>query len=238
MRGAGAALASVQFRASDPAAGTGVRCTILLMLCLCAVLAACGSRPHNDIQPEVGVITDGTYRYAPLGWRMRLPWRWDVLTAGQLQALLGKGRALVEKAAGGEVVDSETHLLYLRHGAQNQFSSSVSPHDPAMGSMPEQIAATFDIILAACEAGNMRAQSTRGSEQIDGIRFDTLQVSILDALGKREILKQDVYVGRVGSHVLMTSITTTNWILRQQMLHTWRGSRFTPTRDVSQPKRS
>ena len=215
-----------------------MRCAILLILSLCGLLAGCGSRSHHDSQPQTGIIADGTYRYAPIGWRMPLPWRWNVLTAAQLQALLGKGRALVEKAAGGEVVDSETHLLYLQYDAKNQFSSSVSPHDPALGSMREQTAATFDMLLAAYEAGHIPAQSTRGSAVIDGIRFETLRVSMLDAQGGREVLQQDVYVGQVGSNVLMTSITTTHWILRHQMLYAWRGSRFSPSRDDGLPEQS
>lgn len=198
-----------------------------LMLILCVLLAACSPSSQLQVQPQTGVISNGEYQYAPIGWRMSLPWRWNVLSPQQLQEMLGKGRSLVEKAAGGEVVDNETHLLYMRYDRSNQFTSSVSRFDASQGAEADQVAATFDGLLAAYSAGNYRVRDSRGTETVGGIRFDLMRISLLDPMGKHEVALQHFYVGRVGSHWLTASIVTADWLPRQQMLHAWRGSSFT-----------
>lgn len=203
-----------------------MRHAIVMMLCLFTLLIACSSQSQEEIQPQTGVISDGEYHYAPIGWRISLPWRWHVSTPKALQAALGKGRSLIEKAVGSEVVDTETQLLYARLNAKNQFTSSISPFDKTSGTEAEQVSATFDVILAAYAAGHYDVRSSRGTERVGGVRFDLMHVSMLDPTGSHEILQQQVYVGRIGSNWLIVSITTADWIPRQLMLNAWRNSHF------------
>ncbi|MGB0132390.1 hypothetical protein, partial [Dokdonella sp.] len=144
-----------------------------MIFCLCALLSACGSQSQELIQPETGVISEGEYRYAPIGWRMSIPWRWDVLSEAEVKATTGKGRDLFEMAAGEELVDLETQLLYLSYGARNRFTSSVSPFDVSLGSEQEQVAETIKLILEAYQASNLHPRLAKHeTETIDGIRFD------------------------------------------------------------------
>lgn len=205
-----------------------------LMLCLCTLLAACGSQSEEQlVQPQAGIISNREYQYAPIGWRISIPWRWSVLSQEELHASLGKGLIVVEKAVGGEFVDPETQLLHLRYGARNRFSSAISPFDATLGSEQEQVAATVSLVLATFKAGNMRALPiAHETETIDGIRFDFVHISILDPSGRREILQAHFYMGRVGSNWLTVGVASVDWIPRQQMLHAWRGSRFSPLRET------
>lgn len=198
----------------------------LLPLTLALVLVACGGE-STPATVSAGEIRGDEYHYPDLGWTMPIPPGWRVLSASELRQINEKGRRMIETTTGEAIVDASVKLIFLRESPTNLFTSAAQLHDEATdGPYAENQNLMFDVILQSYRDAGIPIRHAREHENIDGISFEVLHVTLLSPDASEEVSQQRMYLALLGPTSLTVSVTASDERQRNAMLTSWRASKF------------
>lgn len=144
-----------------------------------------------------------------IGWTFRYPNDWKVLSDVEIAVLEGRGEVAMEETLDTEIIGGHRNILYLRKDTINLFTASVEPFDPAYGPYPAQRNEVFRSLVETYLAAGLEIVHDTGSEQIDGLEFFTLNVTVFKP-GTREVLMhQTMYDRLFGNGVSL--LISLNW---------------------------
>lgn len=182
-------------------------------------LCSCDREPA---EPTIFVCED-------VGWTFEYPSTWDVMSDAEIAELEGLAREPLEEAAGGEIEENHSSVLYLRKDQFNTFTSTLQAHDKAIDGPYEIVQKElFDVIIDAYEVAGIESEHSLAEAVIDGLNFQTLEIKLFKP-GTKDVLMTQVIYDRLFSNgnTLMMSTNFNNQKDRQVLQALIDSSQFT-----------
>lgn len=91
------------------------------------LIASCGQVDPNKHIDE-GRVKENVYKSTEIGWSIKIPDGWEVVTRDKIVANEQKGKAAIEKTAGTELdMSGLKHLISFKKNQVNLFLSTSEP---------------------------------------------------------------------------------------------------------------
>lgn len=154
-----------------------------LALSLALVLSSC-EKP----------ATTTVFECDELGWTFEYPSGWNVLSDAEIASLEGLAREPMQDAAGGEITESHENILYLRKDQFNSFTSTMQDYEEATeGPYAEAQREFFEVVLETYRIAGIETRHSFGTEVIDGLEFQTLEVEVSQTGTTEALMTQRMY---------------------------------------------
>ena len=191
-----------------------------------AALAACLS--CGSATTETAAQPAATFHSPEIGWTMRLPAGWDVMSESEVGQLTGVGLNAFEDANGVEVDASGLKpLVGFRQDAFNNFLSTIEKLDASDVENYTAFQATLKAMLyGTFAAQGIRADTSSTAETVQGLDFDVFNTTI-HAPDGAVIIRQAMYSRLINGYDFGATLSYNNEAARDTMLAAWRGSAFT-----------
>jgi hypothetical protein len=165
------------------------------------------------------------FHCAEVGWTMRIPAGWEVMSNEEQQALNDRGYdALSEQV---EInVDSLRNLVAFRKDPFNSFLSTIEPAEEAYpGEYAENCKGLNALLYDTFVSQGIQVDSSSGMERIQGKDFYLFNTRIHGPDGK-VILEQRMYSRLVNGYDHGVTLNYNNDADRDTLLSVWRSSIF------------
>lgn len=162
---------------------------------------------------EVGKLdASGVYSVEEIGWTVKLPQGWDVLTKEQLKQNTERGKEVMEESLKAEVDASGLQqLLNLRKNMLNSFLSTIEKFDPeGIGSWEENNKMIFEAVKQTFESNGVKATYSEDTALIDGLRFNVYKTNIYGPDEKEIIMYQSSYCRLINGYDVGINIIYNN----------------------------
>ncbi|MEJ6829103.1 MAG: hypothetical protein QNK61_02815 [Akkermansiaceae bacterium] len=200
----------------------------LITLILGVIALSSCSKVDPNTQIDEGTISDGYYTSEEIGWTMRIPDGWTILSRKKVDEFERKGSELIGDTL-GEDLDFQglKNLLDLQKDQFNIFQSTSQPFEVEYdGEWEETNEALKDVLLETFQNQGIKAAiSETRIENIDGVVFNIYDTTIFAPDGK-VILHQTMYSSLINGYDFGANLSYNNEDFRDIMLTAWRESKF------------
>jgi hypothetical protein len=197
----------------------------LNVVCLALLIISCKQDPNKQI--DEGKVEEDLYTSTEVGWSVKIPQGWEVVTRDQSDANIQKGMDAVEKATGSEVDISQLRqLIHFKKNQFNLFTSSSEPFEETYeGEFIENSKLLNQLIFDTFTDQGIKADTLSGTAMIDGLQFQTFETKIYGKDGAL-ILNQILYSRLINGLSFGVNINYNNDADRDVMLKAFEESKF------------
>jgi hypothetical protein len=195
-----------------------------IVITILVVAFGCNLKNNSD---ERQTTSDSVYFYQPVGWRMKVPNNYEILTQEDQDKLNERGLKEMQEAVGEFEPEPVTNLINFRKDQFNVFLSTSQVMDSLEAPYEEVHNNVVDILLDTYRNNNIKVDHKRDYESIDGKRFITDQFVIMTA-DEKVIMTQLMFSRLFGNIELSATISWNKEELGNEMLEHWRNSEFKP----------
>lgn len=198
----------------------------LFLYTISLLLFSCEKKDPNK-QIDEGIIKGEIYKSKEIGWEIRIPSGWSVVSRDVTQKSEEKGQNAVEQSTGQKFdLSSLKHLISFQ---KNQFNMFASTSEPFMEEFPgeyeENNKNINSLIYQTFIDQGIKADSSSGQEVIQGIKFNTFYTTIYAPDGK-VILNQILYSKLINGYDFGVNINYNNEEDKKTMIDAWKKSKF------------
>ena len=200
------------------------RC-IALGAILLFMLSACSQKERSQDLDE-GTLEDGLYTSAELGWSIRIPPGWEVMSKDVLAQKTRDGLEYVADAIGTEVDYSgiKFHVSFQKDDS-NSFQSTSELFDIDSVPWEENNKMVKEALFDTYYHRGIPADTSSTTAVIDGLNFDLFRVKIFNRRGN-VILNQDICSRLISGYAFSVIVNYNNESDRQVMEKAFRESAF------------
>lgn len=179
----------------------------------------------NSQTPEKA--NDPVYVFEPVGWKMKIPDGYEILSREEGNRLTEKGFKSIRESVGQDFeVQPHQDLLSFRKDRFNVFISSSQVMDSLEFYPHEEVHnGVVEIMLKTYQDSGMKVEHKRGSEIIYGRSFITDEFKLYTPEG-RHFLTQLMFTTLFGDIELSATASWNQDQFRDEMLKAWRSSAF------------
>ena len=188
---------------------------------------SCGQIDPNK-QIDEGSVKENTYTSEEIGWTIKIPDGWTIISKEQTQANNEKGLKAMEETLESEIDYSGLkNLIGFQKNQFNIFQSTSEPFELEYnGEWEENNAALKEIIYTTYLNQGMRADSSATTtEKIDGLEVQKYSFTIYSPKGEA-ILKQTMYSRLINGFDFVVNLNYNNDEDKEIMLEAWENSTF------------
>jgi hypothetical protein len=199
---------------------------VLATFIICLATMSCGENQHVELeQDNTGTLSENVYRNHRVGWTMRIPDGWKVMSQETTEELYATGKKAAEDTGGIEMGGAKT-LLNLQRGIGNDSFLSLTQNWKGMGllSVPDPLEFLNGQKLVL--ENIMRSQgvtvdfSVSREETIDTMTFTRFDVKASNGVS------QTYYFALLEDYYFCAILTYTSNSSRDDLLKAWESSRF------------
>ena len=177
---------------------------LLLVTFIIFSVSACNSN-QQSLKAKQDIVQNGkideTYQYEcrELGWKTSLPRDWNVLTRQESENLTQKGKSEVEQSVGKKIdVSGLKELVNLKKDAYNTFLSTMEVFDEKTdGKYEDKNKEVAELIKDTYNSKKIKFDIKEGTEKIDGLDFNTLEMTIYTPGSDSKILMKQKMFNRL-----------------------------------------
>jgi len=199
-----------------------------VLLCTCLLtIPSCGKIDPNK-QIDEGKVENNTYSSAEIGWTIKIPAHWEVISRAQNQQQQEVGAAVMEDAVGGEIdLTGFKNLIGFQKNKFNIFQSTSQPFvSEYEGEWEDTNAALKKMMYRAFQQQQIKIDSTATEiVQLDGLDFYTYQFRLFSPKGE-VILTQLIYSRLMNGFDFGVTINYNNEADKNEMMTAWLNSKF------------
>ncbi len=178
----------------------------LLFLPLLLVTTVCKNKQtlkEKQKELDIGNLDENSiYSVKEIGWSVKLPENWQVLSKRENYNETKKGEKFIEESTGTRVDASDLiELISIKKDQFNSFQSTMERYTESTGaSYDDHIAMVHKIIEQAYKAKKIYADYELGATRIDGIMLDRFCTKIYSSNKKNVILQQKIFSGLINGY--------------------------------------
>ena len=190
------------------------------------LIVSCGQVDPNKHVDE-GHVKENIYKSNEIGWSIKIPDGWEVVTKDKIEANDQKGKDALEKTAGAKLdMSGLKHLISFKKNQFNLFASTSEPvQEEYPGEYIENGKNLNKLIFDTYRDQGIKVDSLSGVAIIDGLEFKTFETKIYSKDGKL-ILNQIMYSRLINGYDFGININYNNNTDRDVMLKVLKESRF------------
>lgn len=164
----------------------------VLGMMLLLALSACSQKKRRPEMDE-GSVKGEIYKSKEMGWSIRIPQGWQVMSKDVLTEKARKGMGQVSEAIGTDIDYSGLKfLISFQKDQANSFQSTSEPFGEGRASWIENNKMVKEALFDTYFYRGILADTTSATVDIDGLRFDLFRVKLFNQQGKI-FLNQDIY---------------------------------------------
>ncbi|MFK7972130.1 MAG: hypothetical protein AB8F95_17305 [Bacteroidia bacterium] len=198
-----------------------------LFLAIIIVVSGCGPIDPNR-QVDEGSVENDVYTSEEIGWTIKIPSGWEIISMKQHEEFEKKGMDVMEGAIDEEIDASGLrNLIGFQKDQFNIFQSTSEPFEIENESeWEENSAALKQIIYLAYQDQGILVDSTPTTiARVAGRDFETYEFSIYSQEGEL-ILNQLLFSRHINGYDFGVNINYNNESDKQEMLDAWMNSKF------------
>ncbi len=204
---------------------------LTLFLATLILVASCKQIDPNK-QVEEGEFEKDIYTSQELGWTIKVPKGWEIITKEQNEAFENRGLEAMEKMVDGKIDASEVkNLIGFQKNQFNLFQSNTEPFDNEYdGDWEENNALIKELVYNTYLSQGIKVDSSKTSTtKINGLDFKTYEFTIYAPNG-HVILNQIMYNRLINGLSFGVNINYNNAKDKNEMLDSWKKSKFKKSR--------
>ena len=204
-----------------------MKITKLILTFFSLTIISCGQIDANK-QIDEGSVKDQIYESKEIGWTMKIPKDWTVISKDKVEANDQKGKNAIEKSTGLDIdTKALKHLISFQKNQFNIFASTSEPFKEEFPGEYQQTNKTLnEIIYKTFTDQGVKTDSSSGKETIQGLEFTTFYTTIYAPDGK-VILNQIMYSRLINGFDFGVNINYNNEQDKKTMVTGWKNSKFT-----------
>lgn len=191
---------------------------ICLSLGICLLIACKNeSKPQTlkDKQKEIetgSLDSSNIYKVDEIGWTVRIPAHWEIMTRETLKKNTERGKKAMEKAMDSQIdVSGLVQLLNLKKDQFNSFLSTIEPYPGEDGlSEEEHNQQVYNVIKEAYKMNGIHARYQEDSTIIDGLRFYVFHIRLYAPDKEKIIFRQVLYSRNINGYDFGMTINYNN----------------------------
>jgi len=201
---------------------------VIISLGIIITILSCKPIDPNKYVDE-GMLENGTYVSEEIGWTIRIPNNWKIVSRKQKKEYEKKGLEAMQEVVGEEIDVSELkNLIGFKKNMFNVFQSSSEPFEEviSLNEWKENNGFLKELIYNTFTSRGIKADSTETKiVKIDGLDFYTYGFTIYSPEGDT-ILNQLVYSRLINGLDFGVSMTYNNESDKTEMLNSFLNSKF------------
>lgn len=183
----------------------------LLLLSIFILVCACKELDPNK-QIDEGNVTNQVYKSKEIGWSIKIPDGWEVISKVQNDAYTEKGKEAFKEISDVEVDVSEVKdLISFKKNQFNLFLSNSEPFKETFeGEWKQNNAQIKYSIYEMFKGQGIKADSSvTTTVRIDGLEFEKYGITLYHPNGE-VILNQQIYSKLINGHIFSVNINYNN----------------------------
>ena len=213
-----------------------MRLLLFLALSLFIILSCKHKQTYNEKKKELnaGKLTeDNLYTVKEVGWTVKIPDGWRILTREENSKLTVKGKEAMEKSSNIEVdVSNLVSLLSFKKDMYNSFLSTMQAFDEnEYGSYDKQSFAVHQVIKETYAAKNIPAEYELAASRVGGIMFDRFIAKVYSPDKKKIIMTQEMFSCLINGYDFAMTINYNNDKDKETLLNVITTSTFSDVKN-------
>ncbi|UII32867.1 hypothetical protein LVD17_03350 [Fulvivirga ulvae] len=202
-----------------------VKKSIIIVLLTSLFYSCTGSNPNEQI--DEGLIKEDIYRSHEIGWTIKIPEGWEIVSKDQMEIHDEKGKRALEQTMKDSISFSGLkHLISFRKNNFNIFQSSSEPFPLSYeGEWKDNNSALKELLYQTYINQSIKIDTSSSSEIVDGLNFEVFHIKVYGPEGGI-ILNQDMYSRYINGFDFGVSINYNNEKDQKEMMQAWKGSTF------------
>ncbi|CAD0007825.1 MULTISPECIES: hypothetical protein [Flavobacterium] len=198
----------------------------LLIYTISLLLFSCDRKDPNK-QVDEGTLKGEIYKSREIGWEIRVPTGWSIVSKDITEQQEEKGQKAIEKSSGQKMdLKSLKHLISFQKNQFNLFASTSEPFKEDFSGQYEQTNKDLNALIYQTYVDQgIKVDSSSGKEIIQGIKFSTFYTTIYAPDGK-VILNQILYSKLINGYDFGVNINYNNEEDKKTMIDAWKKSKF------------
>ena len=190
------------------------------------LLFSCGKVDPNK-QIGEGYIKDNIYKSSEIGWSIKIPNEWEVVTKDELKSDDQKGKVEIAKTSGVKFNTSKLkHLISFKKNKNNLFASTSEPFKEDYTGQYFDVNNYMDkLIFNTFSKLGIKADSSSEVDIIDSLKFNTFKIQIYNK-DRKLVLTQLLYSKLINGFDFGVNINYTDDSYGNVMLKAWNESKF------------
>ncbi len=199
--------------------------TIYLLTIMTIFVSSCNIDPNKQV--DEGKVINEYYSSDEIGWTIKIPNDWNIMTKNKLDKNQDKGMEYIEETI-DTVVDYSglKHLISFQKDKGNVFQSTSEPFElEYAGEWEESNRYLYQVIYETYQNQGIRVDTSSTIASIDGLKFDLFKIKMYNPQGKL-ILNQDMYSRLINGYGFSVILSYNNRKDKQEMMDVWTNSKF------------
>ena len=195
--------------------------TFLLLLFI-----SCVSTSANK-QVDEGVVGGIIYESKEIGWSIKIPDGWKIISKDSIEAIDERGKSAIENSTGQNIdVKGLKHLISFQKDRFNLFDSTIEPFiELYPGEYQDNNSALNKIVFDTFKNQGIKADTSSGTELIQGMKFNKFFTTIYGP-DDNVILNQILYSCLINDYDFGVNINYNNEKDKEIMLQAFLESEF------------
>ena len=199
--------------------------TLIVILTALTFFCSCG-RTDPSGQIDEGKVEGESYTSSEIGWTIRIPDGWNIVSRDQQEASLEKGMKAVEEVAGEIDYSGLKHLISFQKNQFNIFQSSSEPFPLEYeGEWEENHVSLKGLLYDTYTNQGIKADTSSSRASIDGIDFAVFHIVVHGPKGE-VILYQDMYSSHINGFDFAVTLNYNNDKDKETLMAVWENSVF------------
>jgi hypothetical protein len=204
----------------------------ILLVFIVLSLGGCKSKQtlkEKQQELEAGKLDEKNIYNAPeVGWAVKLPENWNVLTKRELNKLTDKGKETVEESTGSNIdISGLIYLVNLKKDAFNSFISTIEPFNEEKDvSYAAHNEVVYDMMKKAYASKNIPVEYEEGTEKINDLQFEVFGCKIYSPDKIKVILNQKMYGRLINGYDFSMTLIYNNEKDLQTLMDMVKSSKF------------
>lgn len=191
---------------------------------------SCGKADPNE-QIDEGAVEGETYTSSEIGWTMRIPEGWEIISRDQQETSFERGIKAVEEVAGEIDYSGLKQLISFQKNQFNIFQSSSEPFPLEYeGAWEDNHEYLKEVLYDTYTNQGIKVDTASSKAMVDGIDFEVFHIVVHGRKGE-VILYQDMYSGYINGFAFTATLNYNNEADKEILMKVWKESRF---RDAEQ----
>jgi hypothetical protein len=208
-----------------------MRCFFIFSFFLLIFYSCKNRQPLKEKQQEleVGSIDErNIYTANMVGWTVKLPENWNVITKRESYEMSKKGKEAIEKSTGLKINGTSLiELINLKKDAANSFLSTIQHYNEADdGNYSQHNKAIIDVLKSTYKSKKIKADYEEGTANIDDLEFETFAIKIYSDNKTKVILHQKMFSRLINGYDFSITINYNNETDRQTLFKVINSSKF------------
>ncbi|HEY0655875.1 MAG TPA: hypothetical protein VGD65_22220 [Chryseosolibacter sp.] len=163
------------------------------------------------------------------GWSTLYPASWEVVPDAEAAAIDARGQKKIEATVARKIDDVHTRLLWIRKGRRDSFNSNKMVYKFATAeAYNANILKIYDVMMKTYELQGVRADFKKGTMMINGLEFNTLEITVYEKGTNRVAGYQLMCTRYINKRIgLLMNLNYTNEKNKQILMNILVASKFT-----------